>query len=366
MKMHFWTNGDHRGVTGPDYNYVFNLKDGTFTRWGRTYEEDPPFAPGNEILDLEISTGQCMGACEFCYKANGKTQNAHHMTLEQFKIIFNKMPPTLTQIAFGLTDITANPDFFAMMEYARQHGVVPNYTCHGLDTTPEIAQRTAELCGAVAISVYNKQKSYDAVRMYLDTGVQQVVLHHMLSRETLDRAYEILHDILEDPRLEGLGSIIFLAYKPKGRNAGQFTTIKEVALYQGLIQFCFKHGISYGCDSCSAPMVLKSYEGTKAYEAITHIVEPCEAACFSSYVNAYGEFYPCSFTEGEPGWETGLDVLSCVNFVDDIWHHPRTLEFRSKLLGSTGVCRGCISQKHCRTCPTFDMKGCRPYHGFTV
>ena len=40
------------------------------------------------------------------------------MTFDEFKIIFDKMPKTLTQIAFGIMDIKTNPDFFKMMEYA--------------------------------------------------------------------------------------------------------------------------------------------------------------------------------------------------------------------------------------------------------
>ena len=53
-----------------------------------------------------------------CYKCNGEDgDDTHNMTFDEFKIIFHKLPKTLTQIAFGIMDIKTNPDFFKMMEY---------------------------------------------------------------------------------------------------------------------------------------------------------------------------------------------------------------------------------------------------------
>jgi hypothetical protein len=145
---------DMKLVRSPNYNYSFNKKTGLFARWGKTRDDDPQMAPSPEILDLEISYGgKCMGNCKFCYKENGGDQPIHNMTFDQFKVVIDKIPPLLTQIAFGIMNISTNPDFFKMMEYAREKGVIPNYTCHGFDVTPEIAKRSSELCGAVAVSV---------------------------------------------------------------------------------------------------------------------------------------------------------------------------------------------------------------------
>jgi hypothetical protein len=53
-------------VKSPGYNYLFNVKNGFFARWGKTIEDDPDFSPlGPEILDFEIST-ICNGGCSFC------------------------------------------------------------------------------------------------------------------------------------------------------------------------------------------------------------------------------------------------------------------------------------------------------------
>ena len=55
-------------------------------------------------------------------------------------------------------------------------------------------------------------------------------------------------------------------------------------------------------------------------------------------INAYGEYFPCSFAEGTKGWETGIDVINCKDFVQDVWYHPRTCNFRELLL---------MNRRHC-------------------
>lgn len=60
-------------------------------------------------------------------------------------------------------------------------------------------------------------------------------------------------------------------------------------------------------------------------------------------INAYGEYFPCSFTEGTKGWEQGIDVISCKNFVEDVWYNPRTQNFRELLL------------MNCRHCPVYNV-----------
>lgn len=186
-----------------------------------------------------------------------------------------------------------------------------------------------------------------------------VNIHFMLAEETFDRAMEILNDRLTDHRLAKMNAIVFLAYKPKGTNRGEFHTIRDIEKYKKIIAFCAEHNISFGCDSCSAPMVLKAYHDNPLYEKVAPVIEPCEASCFSSYISCHGKFYPCSFTEGEPGWRDGIDVLSCNSFVSDVWNNPKVEEFRSRLMKSTESCIGCKSQSICRSCPTFDLKSCQ-------
>ena len=82
------------------YNYTYDKISGLFRRWGETYDDDPEYSPaGPEILDLEISVNGCPNNCKFCYKSNSN-ESAVNMTFETFKSIIDKMPKTLTQIAF--------------------------------------------------------------------------------------------------------------------------------------------------------------------------------------------------------------------------------------------------------------------------
>ena len=353
----------YKTVRSPDYNFNFDKKTGFFARWGATEEDDPLVAPAPEILDLEISYGgKCMGNCAFCYKENGGDQPVKNMTLDEFKIIIDKMPKTLTQIAFGIMNISTNPDFFAMMEYCNEKGIRPNYTCHGFDVTPEVAEKTAKLCGAVAVSVYDKEKSFDSIKMFTDAGMKQVNIHYMLSTQTYENAFKLVDDVKTDPRLAKLNAIVFLAYKAKGRNRGNFSSVKSTADYLKLIDYCENAHIGYGFDSCSAPVFFKALEGSDRYQKISMYGEACEASCFSSYINADGEFFPCSFNEGEGDWIEGLSVLKCTDFSRDIWMHEKTRAFREKLLNTSKSCTGCPSQKFCRNCPTFEVTVCHKDH----
>ena len=166
-----------KALMSKHYNYVFDKNTGFFARWGFTKEEDPDFSPfGPEILDLEIDSGECLGNCKFCYKSNGSGVPSKHMSLENFKTLLEKMPKTLTQIAYGITNIYSNPDFFDIMRHAKESGVIPNYTTHGLDVDDNAVKLTAELCGAVAVSIVNKNKTYDSIKKFVDATLNRKIL----------------------------------------------------------------------------------------------------------------------------------------------------------------------------------------------
>jgi len=99
-------NADTKAFSSPHYNYIFNVKNGKFARWGKNYNDDPFWSPfGPEIADIEISTGDCSGQCRWCYKSN-KQFDGEHMDYDTFKAILGKFPPTLTQVALGLRILT--------------------------------------------------------------------------------------------------------------------------------------------------------------------------------------------------------------------------------------------------------------------
>lgn len=334
-------------VRSENYNYNFNNETGFFVRWGKTLDDDPEFSPfGPEILDMEIST-ICDGGCSFCYKSN--TEVGKNMTFETFKKVLHKMPTNLTQIAFGIGSIDGNPDLWKIMEYCRSNEynqVVPNITINGKKLTDEYTDNLARLCGAVAVSRYNPDTCYNAVKKLSDRGLKQVNIHQLLCKETLQSCYQVIDDYQNDPRLKNLNAIVFLLMKPKGkRNKFHQLTSKEE--YKKLIDYAFEHNAPIGFDSCSAPSFLQCVQDRPDFEKLQMLAEPCESDCFSAYINVDAKFFHCSFTEGEDSWK-GIDVLNCDDFIRDVWNSSEACRFRQKLMDST-------KRDGCRSCPIFNL-----------
>lgn len=312
------------------YNYAFNKKTGVFIRWGETWEEDPSYSPvGPEILDIEISVNGCPNACRWCYKGN--TNDAPvNMSLETFKTILDKMPSVM-QVALGITGTQTNPDFVPIMEYCRSKGVIPNYTLSGIDLTDEIAQATAELCGAVAVSAYERSLDvcYDTVKRFADLGMDQVNIHLLYHANNLPFVKSVLVDAANDSRLHHLNAVVLLGLKPKGNAVNmQPATYEQFA---ELVEYANALNVPLGFDSCSAHKFLRWARENTTGSVLAHhetVAEPCESGCFSSYVNVEGNFYPCSFSEDL------FDPISVLNIeaFDDIWYHKDVVAFRDSLL----------------------------------
>ena len=118
-----------------NYNFMFNKADGFFARWGKTQEDDGDLEIGlPEIADIEIAE-VCegvpgIGPCSFCYKSNTGFKG-DNMSLDTFKNIFDKLPPTVTQIAFGCGTLRRHPEMWDIFNYSKENGVTPNLTING-------------------------------------------------------------------------------------------------------------------------------------------------------------------------------------------------------------------------------------------
>lgn len=344
--------------TSPDYKFVFHKRTGKFARWGKTEEDDPTFSPfGPEIADIEIST-ICHGIhntpCKFCYKANtGKGEN---MSLDTFKTVFSKFPRMLTQIAFGIGDLDANPDLWSILEYTRSNGVIPNITVNGARLTVESVERLASLCGAIAVSRYAQDENvcYDAVQRLTAAKsevnpLQQVNIHALLAEETLQDCHKVIDDVATDSRLSGLTAIVFLALKPQGRGTC-WHPMRNAEEYRKLVEHATERKVNIGFDSCSAPMFLEAMKDHANYKMFSVMAEPCESMLFSIYIDVFGKVLPCSFCEGR---RQSLDILTCQDFLKDIWNSEMVTSWKKELLstalGNTGKHPGC------RQCPVFDI-----------
>lgn len=326
-----------------NYNYIFNFQSGSFARWGKNKEDDPLFSPhGPELLDIEIST-ICHQGCSFCYKGNNKT--GKYMSLDVFKQIFDKLPKTLTQIAFGIGDIDSNPDMYKIFRHCRKNAVIPNVTINGMRMKKIHYDRLVDLCGAVAVSNYNKDVCYNTVKELTSRGLKQTNIHMLLSDETYIKCIDLLYDKLGDERLKRLNAIVFLWLKPKGpRN--NLSQVRR-SDFNKLVSVAMRQNIPIGFDSCSAPMFLEAIETHQQYKAISTLVEPCESSLFSLYVNVDGIAFPCSFTEGETPYK-GVDILNCKDFIKDVWKSKEISFFRKR----------CLRKKNhleCRMCTQFNL-----------
>jgi len=329
-----------KSLVHPKYNYRFRKSDGLFVRWGETKEDDGDMTLGlPEICDMEISE-VCegvpgIGPCSFCYKSNTGNKG-DMMSFETFKTIFHKLPPTITQIAFGVGTLRRHPEMWDMFKYCREHGVTPNLTING-DVDDQEFDKIAEYCGACAVSIYDKNLSYDAVKKLTDRGMTQVNIHYMISSETYDGALEIMRDRLTDPRLEKLNAIVLLSLKPKGRAIKNNFTKLSQEKFNNLVNFAMDNNIGVGFDSCGAQIFLKSVKDRDNYKQLETFAEPCESSLFSSYIDCRGDFFPCSFAEGEGEWKEGISVLNCKDFLNDIWYHEKTNKFKNNVM----KCRNC-------------------------
>jgi MoaA/NifB/PqqE/SkfB family radical SAM enzyme len=327
------------------------MVNGDFVRYGRTIREDPLYGPGPEIADIEIST-TCHGInnkpCSFCYKSN--TPRGENMSIETFKAVFANLPETVGQIAFGIGDIDGNPDIWKIFRHCRENKVVPNITINGARLTDHHVKMLAHFCGAVAVSRYEPDLCYNTVKRLTDAGLQQVNIHMLLSAQTYKECFKVISDAKEDPRLEKLRAIVFLAVKPQGRGK-QMSPVSPGA-YRELVHCAFKEQAIIGFDSCSAPLFLNAIKDHPDYKKYLELAEPCESYLFSTYVNVRGRMFPCSFLEDV--WSDGIDLTSPVNF-KEVWFGKEVREWREKLL-ATAETPDCLV-KGCRQCPAYKIYG---------
>lgn len=340
------------------YNWSFDTSNGTFMRWGKTKEDNPIYSDiGPEILDLEISTichGPSGKPCSFCYKNN--TPNGTYMSFDTFKLILDKMPSNLMQIAFGIGDIDSNPDLERILQYTRSKNIVPNITINGYRLSESDIRLLVNNCGSIAVSRYNDNDCFDAVYRLTEAGAKQVNIHQVFHDSTVSDCLHLIGQLKLDRRLTKLNAVLFLMLKPTGR-ARDIIPTKTINQFKLLLDKALDVGTPIGFDSCSAPLVLECTKYHLRANDIHKMIEPCEAFLFSSYANVKGEFFPCSFYENELK-NKGLKVIMDTNFIKDIWYNETMNNWRVRLLNSSSNCN-CQLKTSCRNCPIFNITPCK-------
>lgn len=365
-------NNKYKLFKSDDYNFFFNKKDGFFVRWGQrignevvkdisgaslmVYKIWCEFfgrvnlkeflfdleTDGNiynflpEIADIELSTSchgvKGIGLCRFCYKSNRPQINGEgNMSLDTFKKIFKKLIFTVGQIAFGITDIDANPDMWKIFDYCRNNGVIPNVTINGDRMTPDLFDRLSSTMGAVATSYYDKNLTYNAIKELSDRGMKQSNIHYMLSSDTYDGAIQLMKDTKTDSRLKGLNALVFLSLKKKGRSIDNAYSRLSDEKFKNIVDYALDNNVPIGFDSCTQPKFIKAIQSRPNAKDIEKYTESCESTLNSLYINSLGLFFPCSFSENvkdAPGdWSEGINILEIDDFMKDVWAVEKTRKF---------------------------------------
>jgi hypothetical protein len=207
----------------------------------------------------------------------------------------------------------------------------------------EYFDNLAKYCGAVAISVYDKELTYNAISELTNRGMDQINIHFMISENTIDTAYEVINDMQNDPRLSKMNAIIFLSLKQKGNAKTGFSQLSQEK-FNELCKYSISKKIRFGFDSCSSRKFFTYLESdesltTEFKDQMDQCIEPCESSVYSSYVNVDGNYFPCSFCEGvNDEWKNGLSVLNCNDFLTDIWNNEKTKNFKNNLLSCGRDC----------------------------
>jgi hypothetical protein len=134
-------------------------------------------------------------------------------------------------------------------------------------------------------------------------------------------------------------ALVFLSLKKKGRAVETNFNSLPKELFKSLINTAFQNNINFGFDSCSFCKFAEAIKSNPKEKLLLTLAESCESTRFSAYVNVEGKFYPCSFCEGEKGWEKGIDIIDSdfSDFINDTWNGKESLVFRkTSLLNNTG------------------------------
>jgi len=262
-----------------------------------------------------------------------------HLKLSEVKRVLDRVQPYIMQIAFGVVSpMESHPEIWDIFAECRSRGIVPNVTINQR-LNEETAKNIAKYCGAVAVSVNadNKEIAYDAIKLLsVENRMKQVNIHYTIHSNNYDFAFDVMKDMKTDSRLINMNALVFLSLKQKGAGKGLLQLSQEK--FETIVDYAMENELSIGFDSCGAHKFLESVKNRDDYERLKQICEPCEQSLFSSYINVFSEYFPCSFIEGENGWENGINVANCYNFIENVWMSERVKKEREKLLKCSRNC----------------------------
>lgn len=313
------------------YQLFFNTKTGFEVLKGKD-GVDPFMTDLPLLLDIGIM-GSCLNKCPFCYQGH---EEEPHMKLEDFKTIIDQVKHHTNQVALGgRGDPNNHPNFKEIVEYARENDVVPNYTTSGINLTDEQIE-ISKICGAVAVSDYGKDFTFNALSRLIDAGIKTNI-HLIFSRKSFSKSMSLLegYDVWDGQvDHEKLNAVVLLLFKPQGcgkyhqsliPTKDQLKTFSSIALNP-------RTKFKIGMDSCLLNHILTYEEPTKIQSIA---LDTCESSRMSVYISPSMHLIPCSFAD-HLKW--GVKITE-ENTIHDIWNNSTEFKkFREKIFLNPTIC----------------------------
>lgn len=327
------------------YNFLemFNTKTGFSLRTGiiengKDTGVNPFQRSYPSLLDVGIM-GSCKNAenCNVgCYQ--GKI-NKPNMSFENFKKIINQSVNKTHEVALGgAGSPNEHENFVEIVKYAKDNGIIPNYTTSGIELTDEEIQATKNNCGAVAISWYKQPYTYKSIERFLEAGVKTNI-HYVLGNSSIDEAID---RIKNNSFPKGINAVIFLMYKPIGcvkENNVLNINDPRVQEFYSLVDnnSCdFKIGL----DACNIPGVINFSK-----KVDLNSTTPCDGGCFSAYITHDFYMLPCSFDTLTRTYAIDLSKSTIL----EAWNSKKFEQFRNYHRFS---CKTCKQRANCQGgCP---------------
>lgn len=320
-------NHDVKIIITSEYVTIFDLSTGTEVCIGKN-DIDPFALMYPNLMDIGIM-GHCDNHCSFCYQGNIIEE---HMTFENYKKIMDQSKWLANQVALGgRGDPNLHPNFHDILSYTRSCGIVPNYTTSGIGLSKEQVKSSKEFCGAVAVSMYNKDYTFQALTDFMDAKCKTNI-HFVLTSENVSTAIDILNgkDVWDNKvDMKRLNGIIFLLFKPQGMGKNKlYLTVSETDL-KSFIFACRnnKPKVKIGIDACLGNKIHRFF-GKELSQSENQYISTCESGRSSVYISPDMYLIPCSFGN-KTTW--GESILT--SSISDIWLNSDKFKKVRKILG---------------------------------
>jgi len=322
-------------ISDESYKILFDLLTGVEILTGINGHPDPFVLKYPSMIDIGIM-GHCLNKCRICYQGDKHEPN---MTLDDFKRIMEESKKLTNQVALGgRGDPNLHEDFIEIIKFARENGVVPNYTTSGINLTDEQVEATKKYCGAVAVSDYGTEHTFRALKKFMDAGMKTNI-HFVVTKKSFYNVMLILKGY--DPwdgkvDLDRLNAVVFLLFKQQGSGLlleDHKPTDDQTRLFSKAIKSP-KSKFKIGMDSCMMNKVLQHRELTRLEMLCA---DTCEAGRMSMYITSDMKLLPCSFGDHDlHGIPFSGDNM---RRIQSVWKHGGIFnDFRQILEDDPGCC----------------------------